>query len=156
MSRRSTFVFCLIWLVFTCVFAALALQAKRAESTTLNRVLFDAPKSEIIRIDGFGVRDTLVLIAKTNNENISRLEESIQQSAQTSFWSNAASSFVAFLGFVTQLMQYLWAKRSQNNEHGQQNGNPSPKLRLKKVDAVASAENIKAEAEEQNKNSPQD
>lgn len=144
-SRIANIVFCVIWFVFVCVFINLAHEARQAEDTALSRMLFVPPSSPQMVFGGMNLNKTLDLIVTTNNENIALLEQSIRSSARTSFWVNAISAFLAFLGFAAQILQYQW---KQDDKHWSKNSYAKPEERLEKHEMVSVPDAIKPPADE--------
>jgi hypothetical protein len=155
MFRTVNLIFCVIWLFFLCAFAKFAWEASKTMDTTLARVSFDIQGARII-LGPVDITKGIDLIVKTNNENVALLEESIRESARTSFWLNLGSAFFAFLGLVAQVMQYLLAEGYQNDKHGQQEGDPEPKLQPKKADTALRTDLINSETNEKNSQPAQD
>ena len=109
--RWTHLAFCAIWLCTAVMFARLAVDSYGATKTDLTRFYVHFPPSATVTIMGVDLPRLVTRMAETNNDNVSKLEDSIRRSARLTFRLNLVSALMAIVGLVAQISVYIHEER---------------------------------------------
>jgi hypothetical protein len=98
-------VYCCIWFVTASVFGTMTITSHQASGTSLDR-FSTPPPGYGSKVDGINVGMEFRKLSETNNANVDKLEKSIRDSANLTFWLNLVSCVMAIVGFITEVAVY--------------------------------------------------
>jgi len=98
---------CLVWLSAALSFGFLALDAQRAEHTTLPRYQAPALAKDNLQIDAVKFQDVVNGIADAQNQSAAELETSIRVSAAFTFRLDLLSCIISATALISQAGQFL-------------------------------------------------
>ena len=99
----TSFIFSIIWLVFLIFFLIMGYQSYMSVNTKLPRYSFEPPTSATMTLGGVDVAKSIEGIAKSHNEAVAKLEESIVNEAKTMTTINLISALLCLLGLIAQI-----------------------------------------------------
>jgi hypothetical protein len=102
MPNWINLIFCIIWTITSIVFFCLAYDSYQSSKITLAKFSVENSEGINLRIGNFDAVKTLNNMAEINNNNVSRLEKSIHDTASLTFWLNIISAFSALMGLFAQ------------------------------------------------------
>jgi len=112
-QRWTHLVLSLVWLSAALSFGFLALDAHKAENTTLPRYQPPALPNDNLEIGTIRFQDVIDGIAEAHDKTVAQLEISIRESAAFAFRLDLLSCIISTVALVAQAGQFL----HEQNEH---------------------------------------